>query len=165
MNDKKRIWIVAVTITSEDGYISTSQHLDENERDARDRLAAFKQRCIKDGDSHVPSYALQVSGKIMKENPDFDKGNTEPKLIPTGGYYCGVMTKFDFDPDTLEDAEREYEVDVRVIRYDSFSVMVTADSEDDAEEKAKERINDGDEDAELEYPDDMEIEIDSVCEA
>jgi len=167
MNDNKRIWIVAITITGDNDYINSTLEQYLNESDARDALAAFKLRCIKEGSSFVPSYATRVDGAIMKANPEYIDGDSTPTLseyIPTGGIYHGVMESFDFNPDSLQDTEREYDVDVRVTRTDTFTVTVTAEDAYDAEEKARERINDGDEDHELEYPDDMEIEIEGIDE-
>ena len=165
MNDNKRIWIVSLTITGENDYINTELYTDTCERDARDRLAAFKLRCIKQGDSSVPSYATRVDGSIMKANPEYIDGDSTPTLseyIPTGGLYHGVMESFDFDPEDLEDSETEWEVEMTVTRIDNITVRVDrASSQDDAEEKAREQVNDGDEDHQLEYPDDMDIEVES----
>ena len=162
MNDNKRIWIVSLTITGENDYINTELYTDTCERDARDRLAAFKLRCIKQGDSSVPSYATRVDGSIMKANPEYIDGDSTPTLseyIPTGGLYHGVMESFDFDPEDLQDTIREYQVEVTVVRTSNITVVVDAESESDAEEKARERIEDGDEDHQLDCVDDCDLDM------
>lgn len=170
--NEKRLWIVAHTITGDDDYINTVMEQYDTEDDARDSLAAFKLRCIKEGNSHVPSYMLTVDGKIMKLNPEFD--NTDPaalesgafpKYIPTGGLYNGIMQSYDFDPDSLKDAKRAFTVDVRVVRTNCFEIEIEeADSEADAEEQAREQIEGGEHDNDMDYPDDMDVDIESCYE-
>ena len=163
MSEIKRIWMVALTITGEDNYINTETYMYVTERDARDHLAAFKQRCIKEGDSCVPSCSERVHGEIMKLNPEFNENvcnNIIPKYIPTGGLYNGTMTSTTCNPDNLEDAHKPYTVEVEVIRTYSMSVTIDeAESKEDAEDQARERITDGDEDWRINCPDDEEIDV------
>ena len=165
MSEIKRIWMVALTITGESNYINTETHMHVTERDARDHLAAFKLRCIKQGDSSVPSYSERVHGEIMKANPAYVQGVTGStpdtiEYIPTGGIFNGTMESTTINPDNLEDAFKSYTVEVEIRRTYNMSVTIDeADSQDVAEELARERISDGDEEWRIDCPDDEEIDI------
>ena len=162
MSEVKRVWFVALSITGDNGYINTETHVDIREQDARDRLAAFKLRCIKQGDSSVPSYSERVTGKIMKENPQYlDDGSCDAeKYIPTGGVFNGVMDGKCIAVDSFEDAFKSYTVEVEIKRTYSINVTIDeANSQSDAEDKARERIQDGDEDWRLDSMDDEEIDM------
>ena len=166
MSESKRLWIVAQTITSADGYISTSQFQHFDADSARHMLSTFGQRCTKDAEYNVPSFSTETKGQIMKLNPDYlEDGSAGDKFIPTGGIYCGTMESFVFDPEDLADAERDYEVEVRVTTSTRIYVTVRADSDDAAEYEAKDQIENGDHDDKLECPDDIELEVESCCEA
>lgn len=170
--NEKRLWLVALTITGDGNYINTSQCQYCTETEARDSLAAFKQRCIKEGDSSVPSYMLSVDGAVMKVNDDFVEGDEVGKAdgvhkyIPTGGLFHGVMESYDFDPEELLDAKRAFTVSVQVVRTNNFDVEIEeAESESDAEDQARDMINEGECGSDLDYPDDMEIDVESCYES
>lgn len=162
MSEVKRVWFVALSITGDNGYINTETHVDICEQDARDRLAAFKLCCIKQGDTYVPSYAERVNGNIMKANPEWGEESPidTPMFIPTGGVFNGVMDSKCIEVDSFEDAFKTYTVECEITRTYSISVVVDEQpSEDEAKEQARERINDGDEDWRMDCPDTEEIDI------
>jgi len=147
MNEVKRVFLVSLIITSnKDGIRSNVQTLAYTESDARKAVEVFGKR--HDDGSVLFDWSQTVTGNL----PD---GDGDDKLMFHGSY-----RQVEVETVELEDAYRSYEVEVEVTR--KWTLLVNIDegeSEDDAESKARQRIEDGDENWQMDCPDDEEIEI------
>lgn len=150
---------IATTVTADpDGTIYTHLFFCDTQDEAQSRLNDFI--VARDPETgSFPMYAELRKGNLSTENPDYVEGGDAKEYLKVPGTYCVKYQKVTIDTDELEDAERDYTVEVDVTRKWTFEMEVTATSEDDAEDKARQAIMDGDEEHQMECPDDEEVDI------
>lgn len=167
---EKQLWIVTRTVTGDSDYISTECTIEVSEDDARAKLRRFREICAK-MDMFLPTGVMCVQGKTMKSNPDYSDADQigiddgVPKFIPSGGLYNGTMKRFDIDPDSLTDSEREFTVEMEVTRTYYVNVIIDeAKDVADANEQARDRLMDGELEEELCAYDEQDYDIQDTFE-
>lgn len=144
-----------------------STHFEYSETGARDRLAAFKLANQPDKPSYVPSYEDSVRGTLRildsKAEPAED-GKAVYRDSLTGLFY-GQLEKVEIDSEELQESEIDYTVEVNVTRMYTVTAYITAESEDDAYEKACEAIRDGDYEDDMSCPEDEDFDMNDCYES
>ena len=149
MSDIKRGFLVSKVVVSDNAVWASWQEFHYTKQQAQNALASFAKRC-----------------EDREELPTLGSWQDSVHGTCADGYhkdatYRGELHKVRIEADELEDNDDDYEVEIRFTRDYTTTVKITAADEDDAQDIAYERARDGyyDDDIELDYPDDQDVEV------
>ena len=148
MNDIKKGYMVSLVTTSDSGAVLSCQQVFAHDQGmARAELVGLQMNADPNAQM-VGTNQTTVSGKYVSMHPD----------APTKFYY-GTYCDCSVRVDELADLYRAFEVEVEVTRKWTITVEIDeAEDEEQAYDKAEERVTDGDEDWRLDAPDDEYVE-------
>ena len=159
MNDNKLVYVVTLILLDAGKIMTCSNSVYPSKDEARNSVQAFANRWGMDKDTNFPSYNDEMSGKSCKSP------NDTPLLEhPTREFFVSYDT-CQVDPDELEDAVRDYTVELRVVRTHEIMVNVETESQADAEELARENCQNGEYEEMLDCADDEDIYINDCYES
>ena len=149
MSEIKKGFMVSMITTSDAGTVLCStQVFTYSKEDAHRELSGFQMNCDPDLEFNGGVYQTKVTGKCAPRDPD----------SPTKFYY-GTYCETSVRVDDLDDLYNSYEVEVEITRKWTIKIDVDeAENEEDAYDKAQDRVTFGDEDWRLDEPDNEYVE-------
>jgi hypothetical protein len=149
MSDTKKGFLVSKVVVSDNAVWARWQEFHYTKQEAQNALASFAKRC-----EHLESPPEMVPWQDSVHGTCADGYHKDAT-------YRGEFQKVRIKADELEDNEDDYEVEIKLIREYTTTVTVTAADEDRAQVIASERARDGyyDDEIELDYPDDQDVEV------
>lgn len=109
----------------------------------------------------LSSYIDNTSG--IRKSVDKELTTESDTVYKDGDYaYRASINEVAVDDDELRDWEQNYTASVTLTRVYTLEIDIDAESEEDACDKIRDNIRDGDYEYQMDCPDDEDIEIDNI---
>lgn len=166
MSDK-RIFVVSFALFHFDASMGHKDDIKttvfEDEDNARNWLT-LQMKDAGANESYYLSLDGEYKGNIYEEVQS--ESNPDEKTKTVTKRFCADLQVRRIDPEDLSDWEREYTVEMTVTRTYSVTLVIDeAQSEDDAEEKARDLIRYGEAEDQFDTPDDEAIDLETCYES